>query len=70
MTDQSNQKWRYDRIRRLYIEGYGIPWIRRHSPSSSDTFIARAIQLPYMAHGPVQPLALDGGPYESSPRYL
>jgi hypothetical protein len=56
--DQSNVKWRYDRVRRLYAEGYGLKWIRTHSPASTDSEIARAIQLPYDVQGPVFPLKL------------
>ena len=54
--NQSNEKWRADRIRRLYIEGYGLPWIIRHSPSTTLAEIARYTALPYGVHGPVFPL--------------
>lgn len=54
--NQSNEKWRADRIRRLYVEGYGLPWIVRHSPSTALEEIARYTQLPYGMQGPVFPL--------------
>jgi hypothetical protein len=54
--DQSNAKWRADRIRRLYIEGYGLPWIVRHSQSCTIDEIARYTALPYGVQGPVFPL--------------
>ncbi len=54
MLDQSNIKWRHDRIRRLYVEGYGLAWIRNNSPYSTLAEINRAIQLPYRMQGPVK----------------
>ena len=56
VLNQSNEKWRADRIRRLYTEGYGLPWIVRHSPSSTLAEIARYTALPYGVQGPVFPL--------------
>lgn len=53
--NQSNEKWRAQRIRRLYIEGYGLPWIVRHSPASTLQEIARYTALPYGILGPVFP---------------
>jgi hypothetical protein len=50
--NQSNEKWRYDRIRRLYTEGYGLRWILANSPASSVQDINRAIQLPFGVEGP------------------
>jgi len=54
--DQSNELWRFNRIRFLYTEGYGITWIRQNSPGSTDSDIARALQLPGRYVGPVLPL--------------